>query len=55
VFKGSAFRGSLLRPSGCAGQAGFSPAAGKKKAGLIEKDTSFPLWGIVGHNPQLLL
>jgi len=33
-------RGSLLRPSGFAGQAGFSSAAGQKTTGLIEKRNS---------------
>jgi hypothetical protein len=37
--KGFRIQGSLLRPSGFAGQAGFSSAAGQKTTGLIEKET----------------
>jgi hypothetical protein len=37
--QGFGVRGSLLRLSGYAGQAGFSAAAGQKTAGLIEKET----------------
>ncbi len=33
------FRGSLLRLSGYAGQAGFSTTAAAEVAGLIEKET----------------